>query len=190
MKKLIKLSEEHYIVVDDSEIKENDWYYYPSHKVGAGIKQFNIKEHFKEEPCITLANLKAKKITHSTLPLSDKPHYAEYGMLALSECEELTQGYSIDRIYADYCENYPYEDYLVFGLFEDGFKAHQKLVKDKLFAVEDIEKAVELARKKDEYKFDGKPTDYIHTEIEIIQSLLPKTEWRIEIDENNKMKLV
>jgi hypothetical protein len=55
MKKMIKLSDTHYIVVDDSEIKEGDWCVY---KTGE-IIQYLVK--------LNTDNL--RKITHSTQPL-------------------------------------------------------------------------------------------------------------------------
>lgn len=58
---LIKLQNK-LILVSDDEIKEGDWYCFPLYKGGYNVKQYKSEQHFKQEPCISLANLKAKKI--------------------------------------------------------------------------------------------------------------------------------
>jgi hypothetical protein len=56
----------HIYITSDEEIKEGDWYLFPLFKKGYSLKQYNSEQHFNEEPCITLANLKAKKIILTT----------------------------------------------------------------------------------------------------------------------------
>ena len=60
--KIIKIKEDHFIIVDDSEIKVNDWYYLP---------RTNSAYECKEDP--TELNLERSfgvaKITHSTQPI-------------------------------------------------------------------------------------------------------------------------
>jgi len=53
-------------ITNDEEIKDGDWYLFPLFKKGYSLKQYNSEQHFNEEPCITLANLKAKKIILTT----------------------------------------------------------------------------------------------------------------------------
>jgi hypothetical protein len=53
-------------IPSDGKIKEGDWYLFPLFKGGYEIKQYNSKKHFAQEPCISLANLKAKKIILTT----------------------------------------------------------------------------------------------------------------------------
>ena len=109
--KLIKLSDTHYIVVDDSEIKEGDWVYYlhnsglhgPSiHKVikpnYSDYKPYSI--HFTtgfgvQEDC--------KKITHST-PIGGLSAMLIAGVreLSLSEVEEVIYGYNVEKMAEDY----------------------------------------------------------------------------------------
>ena len=50
------------ISLEDEEIGEGDWYCYLSYKGDYKLKQYNEEKHFNEDPCITLANLKAKKV--------------------------------------------------------------------------------------------------------------------------------
>ena len=53
-------------ITSDEEIKEGDWYIFPLYKKGFTIKRYNSVEHFSKEPCISLANLKSKKIILTT----------------------------------------------------------------------------------------------------------------------------
>jgi hypothetical protein len=62
-------------------------------------------------------------------------------------------------------------------------KELKELVKDKLFTVEDMRKAY----------IQGKHGGITQTYLEFdkfIQSLLPKTEWDVEFDEQGKMRLI
>jgi hypothetical protein len=65
MKNIHKINNNIYIT-SDLEIKEGDWYLFPLFKGGYEIKQYNSEKHFAQEPCISLANLKAKKIILTT----------------------------------------------------------------------------------------------------------------------------
>jgi len=181
MNKLLKLSESHYIVVDDSEIKEGDWVINGNNK---------IFQYTKES--ISGINY-CKKITHSTEPLEvvdficnsgevqeEILDYKEIKSLSLSEVEEAINGYSVEKMAE--------KNFGTFGIgkeralcWEAGFKAHQELVKDKLFTVEDMREAFEAGTKCE---------DWIDDKEEYIQSLLPKTEWDVEFDEQGKLRLI
>lgn len=92
--KLIKLSETHYIVVDDSEIREGDWFVNLFlTKTGIGpyivksVKKINDEPYFTYVSSNDLYHLKKHmlKITHSTQPLEGvKP-------LSLSEVKEFDE---------------------------------------------------------------------------------------------------
>lgn len=180
MKKLIKLLDSHYIIVDDSEIKEGE----PAlHDFGMGYEI--------EVPCDPM-NLKSNtrfKITHST-PIGGLSAMLEIGVreLSLQECEELTQGYSIEKMAE---EEYPYE--IGYSVSENnsrinelqdayikGFKAHQRLVQDRLFTIEEVRRYHDIMC----LWGNIKAQEYLRS------ILLPKTEWEIEIDEQGKMKLI
>lgn len=182
--KLIKLSYDHYIVVDDSEIKEGDSCYdYYTKSIQQSIPNVNdgnAEEYFK-------------KITHSTNPLGFlqekgfttsnlKPDWSNVKELSLSEVEESINGYSVEKISQEHNKNISWgtvNKYSYQKQFELGFKAHQELVNDKLFTIEDMREAF----------FD---VEYPHSEIDF-QHLLArrglKTVWDIEIDEQGKIKL-
>ena len=57
---------QHLYLLSDDEIKEGDWYCFLLHKGGYNIKQYISEQHFNESSCISLANLKAKKIIATT----------------------------------------------------------------------------------------------------------------------------
>ena len=57
---------QHIYITSNEEIKEGDWFLFPLFKEGYKIKKYNSEKHFAQEPCISLANLKAKKIILTT----------------------------------------------------------------------------------------------------------------------------
>lgn len=169
MKKLIKLSDIHYIIVDDSEIKEDDYFYHPNKALVTQIEKCNkIEIHNFVCHINDFIGYVCKKITHSTQPLEiSKGHSVKGGglwtfedikQLSLSEVEEVINGYNLEEKSEQSFENMGYHSTVTpheekqFKLgYKLGFKAHQELVKD----------------------------------------LLPKqTEWNIEINEQNKITLL
>ena len=81
--KIIKIKEDHFIIVDDSEIKVNDWYYLP---------RTNSAYECKEDP--TELNLERSfgvaKITHSTKPLEHLIITGTYNGLVLNKIKQLS----------------------------------------------------------------------------------------------------
>lgn len=192
--KLIKLTEEHYVIVDDSEIKETDWCVYFKQDMNdlldvtfifqAGSIELDSANKLGVvcgEKIYVYVN-DCKKITHSTKPLINKPKNQPYNTLILSEVEELIYGYSVEKMANTQWGNVHRSG--VLGYIE-GFKADMEITKDKLFTIEDMKQALitmGLITSKNPqgsaYKIDG-----------IIQSIL-KTEWDVEFDENNKLRLI
>lgn len=184
--KLIKLSEQHYIIVDDSEIKEGYWYLDESVFKG---KIYQMKHSKWGEE----GQGNCKKITHSTQPIELSTSHINTGLyhfdkikpLSLSEVEEVINGYSANKLTTDFskgCEDFLDKSETV-GLnfaYLAGFEAHQKLVKDKLFTIEDVLSFLDLYT-------DYAPISYLKSEF--IKYSQPKTEWNIEID-NNKITLI
>lgn len=168
MKKLIKLSETRYIIVDDSEIKEGDYYYLKS----VATKNMILKSsEFK-----TSSN--CKKITHSTQSLSDKPHYAAYDIITLQEVEELFNCNNTMELARESAidNNYDVDNDTYKHGFVEGFNAHKELMKDKLFTVEDVMKFYKHVK--------------THTVKEAMDLILQKTEWLVEFDKQGKLKLI
>lgn len=189
MKKLIKINDEHYVVVDDSEIKENDWIYDLEENVIYLIK--------KEMLGVFL--LSCRKITHSTQPLEQKTNSHSQGFnmkamssdvelifdkikqLSLSEVQETIKGYSVEKMAI---EKYPndwntskdFEDPLLVvscsrTAYRKGFIAHETLVKDKI--QKDFMKYVSYRNLEDD--------EYIRPIIEdFLQFISSQNEWEIK----------
>ena len=203
--KLIKLSETHYIVVDDSEIKESDF------ALNVKIKRLNqARFMFDSTDC--------KKITHSTQPLEFHEYnncyfFNDIKKISLLEVEEVIYGYSVEKMAEkefplldeSWCRTgATHEENLqLLGhrrTYIKGFNACKELVKDKLFTIEDIfnysqmicEKLPELKKLQTSQADDyGNNLDVIlKIQDEFIQSLLRKTEWEVEFDEQGKLKLI
>ena len=187
MKKLIKLSDTHYIVVDDSEIKEKseDWFYsFETNRI------YDCKTY--------LSTISCEKITHSTQPLEvitslpdtgngevTELNYDKIKPLLLSEVEEAIYGYNVEKMAHEYLQKWrsinnshlsnPIHAERCKNDYKAGFKAATELQKDKLFTVRDIEKAIIFG-----FEYNHK-TLYNLDVKDFIQSLRPKTEWEVEI---------
>jgi hypothetical protein len=204
MNKLIKLSDTHYIVVDDSEIKESDLCYDKEGNRGYNNIKYVVK-------CLrtdvnSYWNKHCKKITHSTQPLDTiilknrnrsqavGNHYGSIGNISLSEVEEAIYGYSVEKMAHNYsAKEYPSNLYTVdvgmpargtaFRGFFEGFKAHQELTKDK------NKEVIELLTNITEWSsFKEHPIG--KQAQRALDILLPKTEWDVEFDEQGKIKLL
>jgi hypothetical protein len=204
MNKLIKISETHYIIVDDSEIKEGDYHVATRIIKSNGVNAIAYTDKEQLEAIAKIGG--AKKITHSTLPLENVgfiiskeeeivPSLCFYNIkpLFLSEVEEVINGYNVQTM-ADEATNEVREenaDYIFKDVYKefykDGFNAHKELAKDKLFT---IEKAIEILEKETYGQGSVNRDEYKARVISKLQSLLPKTEWNVEFDENGKLKLL
>jgi hypothetical protein len=218
--KLIKLSDNHYIVADDSEIKEGDFRCQKStflDGTSKTIKDYHnavweIKQTTKKElPYVHRAQYGKNsmdgicgcyKITHSTQPLIPNTkgvtaaNHSEYVLgnikpLSLSEVEEVIYGYSVEKM-AENFANYAMEEMqwasrmkrCTISSYIQGFKAHQELVKDKLFNLNEVlEEMCLLSESKDEEKYIIKAFKRYK---KIKQS---KTEWDVEFIDG-KIKLL
>jgi hypothetical protein len=175
--KLIEIKKDiHYIIVDDSEKATNG--------------HCALDGDFITKKLIDSAWTTDRKITHSTQPLepsikSDK-HDNPKGFvlikpLSLLEVEELIYGHSVEKMAEDAVGHLLNDEERKMGYIE-GFNAHKELVKD-MFSLKEIEAALkELS--KPQYKFDTKTT------FKDLLYMQRKTEWDVEFDENNKLKLL
>lgn len=169
MNKLIKIKENYY-VIDDSEIKLDD--YYLVLEEGEYVLYNLVSETNGKNPL---------KITHST-----QEGIGE--QLNLNDIEELVNGYSIINLKAKFANEELNSDNGLLGnffslstAFEEGFKAYEELIKD-YFSLSEIESALkELA--KPQYRYDNKTT------FKDILYMQKKTEWNIEF-QNGKIILV
>ena len=190
--KLIKLNEQHYIVVDDSEIKDvrpykGRWHY----EKGVTINQF---------PTYLTDLSECKLITHSF-----GQHLEGVINKPLSEVEEAIYGYSMEKAAYNFCDNVVRpkdETRSLFFAFCTGFSTHQELVKDKLFTIEDLRRAFDAGNegsggslRNRVRKYNGFD-EYITNELGYVWDedkgyVEPKqTEWFITFDKQGKLKLL
>jgi hypothetical protein len=207
MNKLIKISHDHYIGVDDSKIKEGDWIFnYSGVKYNEQvISQANENAVINWKNNMYINNGKKsirdciKKITYSTQPLGFlnekgittsnlKPDWTIVKPLSLSEVEEAINGYSVEKMALNFCDNIVKpkdETRSLYFAYNQGFKAHQELVKDKLLITDkDLFDFLYFARTHSQYS-DGAIVK------EFIDKFLKKqTEWNIKFDQNGKIIVI
>lgn len=193
--KLIKLSESHYIVVSDEEIKEGvkvvekyaDGTYKLTEATSMDItinKDLNHKFQFK--------------ITHSTQPLETvtalpdvgQGEVTEFGFnkikhLTLSEAQEIEFGYSVEKLIRQYTgDEMDREDKKLYAILHSVIKQYKELVKDKLFTFEDMQNSLlELIKEvscEDGSLVSKTPVEAYKWIEKHTKSLLPKTEWGVE----------
>ena len=186
MESIIKINDEHYVIVDDSEIKEGDFVLALDTNVVFQADTGEIKKPIKQFKELY------KKITHSTQPEVLGTGWMQSVLpLLLSEVEEAIYGYSVEKMAEEYAKtvddlDIPYQNGLFYGYLE-GFKAHQELVKDKVFTVEDIIYIIDNISQ-NWYKCYSELDKKEHLN-KIINVLSSKTEWDIEFIDG-KIKLL
>ena len=191
--KMKKLSEDHYIVVDDSEIKEGDWYltFQNNEVIGEPRKCEDSSYNF----------IYCRKITHSTQPLGFlnehgfttanlKPDWTNVEYLPLSEVKELLGEVDVEKKGE---KKYPKSEFWVGSnpsrLYDENAKERRAYIegyrealednKEKKYTYYDIENAFNSGRGY------GVPDD-IKDFDSFIQSIQP-TEWEVEFV-NGKLK--
>jgi hypothetical protein len=176
--KLIKIKEDHYVVVNETTQPVNGWYY---DTFINKIRSTNGAEYGISKNCL--------QITHSTQPLEqfiDNEGIKRIGWtsiqpIELLEVKELIGEVEVEKKVKEYYEknttlNNP-------SSFKAGYNQALKDNKEKKYTDEDIDNAISWAINRGR---DGKVTI---TDIDnFIQSLQPKTEWEVEIIDS-KLKL-
>ena len=211
MKKLIKINTDHYIIVDDSEIKEGDWVINGNNK----IFQYNNESISGINYC--------KKITHSTQPLdcncsnrgykldsncAERNHcFDKIQYLSLQEVKELIGEVDVEKK-AEYDWMLHTEGSIVVtdkndwkSGFHHGYNQALEDNKEKKYTEEDLRKAIQLAWEADSIDGTVDLNIVLHygdnndlrtkwSEDEIIKSLQSKTSWDVQIvDGKLKLKL-
>lgn len=177
--KLIKINTDHYIVVDDSEIKEGDWIF---NEYQRQIDKFSIGRG------VGLC----KKTTHSTEPLNDNPHYADYGIITLREVKELIGEVDVEKKAEELTSHLTFPEERREGIII-GYNQALEDNKEKKYTEEDMKECVKsILRDLNTHNEIDKPVNFVWTDSfkKHIQSLQPKTEWEVEFDENNKLRLL
>lgn len=188
--KLKKINEEHYVVVDETEIKEGDWMYNPERE--PSLLQ-----------CIGKGSIRGwKKITHSTQPIEQYygatdgtiPFvYHKINELPLSEVKELLGEVDVEKKANEYfTETNPYHPEYNEGLhigYKVGYKQALEDNKEKKYTEAQLIWAIQEAYghgQNDEFDGVNKAEKSI---IVITNYLHPKTEWEVDII-NGKLTLI
>lgn len=211
MNKLIKLSEDHYVVVDDSEINFGDYHVAINIVKTCGDKALAYTDNEQLKAISEIGG--AMKVTHSTQPLdtiilknrngsqSVGNYYGSIGPISLSEIEELIYGYRVEKMAKEECEynqdSLRQYDTKFIEFYKEGFNAHKELTKDKLFTVEDMiyaytegTNAGSLYQSIADEDF-GEADEFSDQEFEKFKkSLLPKIEWDVKFNEQGKLELL
>ena len=166
--KLIKINIDHYVVVDDSEIKEGDWFINETNNIEQGIGNYPYKSLSPE----------CKKITPSTQPLEGVE------LLSLSEVKKLIGEVDVEKKAEKWFESQGhniYNHYNTMPSYVSGYNQALEDNKEKKYTEEDIDKAYWAGM-----QFIGEDKGSFG---EFIQSLQPKTEWEVEFVDG-KLKLI
>lgn len=177
MQKLIKISEDHYIVIGKLETEE----------IGVFVYDNDYEPPIIYKTCEEFFTVgkQSYRITHSfgkeLEGVENRP---------LSEAQEIEYGYSVEKIASKFIEKEGsiYKDAVVGkSKWIEGFNAHKKLVKNKLFSIGDMKKAIQKAQILNVNYGEVEGCKY--TIKEIIQSLLPPIEWEVKFVNDKMVKI-
>lgn len=207
--KLIKLSEKHYIIVDGSEIKEDNIILWLKNKIWQNFQKSKNGYYLQMGTSQFRPIGEFEKITHSTQPLEilairfRKPNpdrevkgFDKIKELKLSEIEELIYGYSVEKMALSKAVDIQSETVLSSDLefqsyiegYTEGFKSHQD-VKDKInMSIKELKSSLKTALYHGSCRTESDRNEEVINEI--IQTLIPKKEWDIEINEQGKITLI
>jgi len=181
MQKIIKLTDTHYIVVDDSEIKEGNWVCNIQRPYAKQCQDIDVDYYNRRNDVF-------KKITHSTQPLYKNDFWA-IQELKLSEVKELIGEVDVEKKALEkYPEVYVTEKGCNAPIGTDCYK------RDRIAFIQGYNQCLEDNKHK---KYTDEDMKRYHNIMclygnvkgeEYIQSLQPKTQWEIEIIDG-KLKL-
>jgi hypothetical protein len=191
--KLIKINTDHYIIVDNSEIKEGDWF----------IDSLGIRQVTSFAGVMVVKDIThIKKITHSTQPFNcncsnkgyrldtncaERNHcFDKIQYLSLQEVKELIGEVDVKKKAEEFigCKYDDIEDsigQIGYDSFIRGYNQALEDNKDRKYTEKDIDKAYWAGM-----QFVGEDKGSFG---EFIQSLQPKTEWEVEMVDG-KLKLM
>lgn len=188
MQKLIKINADHYIIVDDSEIREGN--YFISDKIIHQAEEIldcdndGNKEIHSQNYCNPLKF--CKKITHSTPNVGGFSALLIAGVKELShqEVKELIGEVDVEKI-AEHHIGSGYSSYeLVKSAFIAGYNQSLEDNKEKKYTEEDMKECVmSILRDLNTHNEIDKPVNFVWTDSfkKHIQTLQLKTEWDVEI---------
>ena len=181
--KLLKLSEEHYIIADKLDIKVGDWI----------TDKYSVWQ-WKDDSSL----LGRLKVTHSTQPLYKNDFWA-IQELKLSKVKELLGAVDVKKKTEEFYEFWydkfgseidTIEKNAVSHGFWRGYNQSLEDNKEKKYTEEDLREVVRLALEDAEASVIWSKEWYPKKLADrIIQSLQPKTEWEVEFVDD-KLKLI
>ena len=189
--KLIKISTDHYVVVDNSEIKKGDCYYWEVTKTIQIAKLDSLNRLPKNSDG-------SKKITHSTQPLEDgttihgieHKRWIHVKYIDLSEVKELIGEVDVEKkAMIEYEESRGNGSEYAGGAYSGYINGYNQALED------NKEKKYTEEQMKDLYlgTLQNIGTSIKQTDMptweQVLQSLQPKTEWEVEFIDS-KLKLL
>lgn len=178
MKRLIKLSEDHYIVVEDSELKE----------VGIFVYDDDYEPPIIYKTCEKFFEIgkEGLKITHSFGKELEGVETRD-----LSEAKEIEYGYNLDKMVENYknkkglIPTTELEDEIFKLGYKDGFNAHKELTKDKVFTLQDLKEAFYQGHAVGVYLMDHKTKEEFE---KFVESKKTPNEWEVDIIDGEIIK--
>jgi hypothetical protein len=180
---LIKINDNHYIVVDDSEIEEGDWYLTFLNRKVIGEPRKCEDDSYSFDNC--------KRIIYSTdinnneiwyVPLSEVKELVGEVDMDLLSCYFLLDG---QKIYTAFLSDHNSQTALG-GFLRGTIHGYNRCLednKDKKYTLNDIALAFRAGIEHGIHPDKPNTTEYI-------KSLKPKTQWQVKFDESGKLKLV
>lgn len=187
--KLIKLKEDHYIIVDDSEIK-----------IGCIVAEKLVNGSYEMFTIHTLNDINSScqnVITHSTQPLEVKitdegihlPDWSKIKALSPRVVKELLGEVDVEKKAKECIGWYDKNDDRDIDTFIKGYTQCLEDNKEKKYTLEDLEAAACFGMILEKLKCDKYKLQNDEEWKGFIQSLHPKTEWEVEfIDGKLKLK--
>lgn len=205
--KLIKISKDHYVIVDDSEIKIGDFYL---------VELFNVtgkSTGLHLEKCESIYNdwvnnsnivssryiKNCRKIIHSTQPLQNQSHCENYGIITIQKVKQLFGEVDVEKkaqfIVMNYLtDNNPSGDFTKPTIGADDnkswfIKGYNQALEDnkgKMYTKEDMRDAIEMARE----KLTHPDWDYIYENADQIIQNFQQIEWGVEFTVDGGLKLI
>ena len=182
--KLVKINKNHYVVVDDSEIKDGDYFLNENNTIEGYIDNYPFK----------ILSPKCKKITHSTEPLEYIGHHVTMGWqlgfdkikpLTLPEVKAIIGEMDLDKKVIEWYNQAKYDSSFIADpySYKSGYNQAIEDNKEKKYTEEDVFKIIKIIRR-----------DSWALQHEILQELQPKSEWEVEFvdgklnEKNNQVK--
>lgn len=188
---LKKINDNHYVILADEKTLSNngDWYLsHPDYNKAVQWTMPKNTQHEDKQVWINKILYSTQPLEHGTEPFADGVQYVKVfnkiKPLSLSEVEEAINGCSLDNKIAKHLEKNhieasPKRVQVVKSLVEE-------LVKDKLFAVEQLYTAFSCGRTYEKSNHQGVGQSEL---VDYIKSL-EKTEWDVEITPEGKIVLL